>query len=301
MLGKGANGKVQLVRYKPSAEPSEGLQGSTLYALKSYNKAGFKSSSKAKKDGVPAVVQNEKDMMMLCDSTFIIQIHASFVDQTDFHMLLEFVPAGDLFSLLDRHDHLPAKSAAFYMVCIALGLDHLHQRLIVYRDMKPENVMISQTGYAKIADLGLAKKLKNSAAKTFTVCGTPEYMAPELVTRQGHSFGVDFWALGILLYEMLTGMPPFYHKNPMLIYQQITSAKIKWAPIISSTSRSLIEGLLQRNNRLRQNCWATVLEHEWFNDMDIKSVHTSTVKPPWVPKFKSELDLKFFEDSKVSH
>lgn len=301
MLGTGANGKVQLVRYSPgNGQDCIQLNKNTLYALKSYNKQALRVSVSSRRETVPAVVQNEKEMMMLCDSPLIVRIEASFVDKTDYHMLLEFVRAGDLFSLLDRHDHLPAKTASFYMVCIALGMDHLHQRLIVYRDMKPENVMIAADGYAKIADLGLAKKLKHATAKTFTVCGTPEYMAPELVTRQGHSFGVDFWALGILLFEMLTGMPPFYHdKNPMLIYQQITNADIKWPSSVSSTSKSLMEALLRRNTRLRLNSWATTLEHEWFSALDVPGVLAGTVSPPWIPNLRNELDIHYFEDAKL--
>ena len=121
-------------------------------------------------------------------------------------------------------------------------------------------------------------QLRNANAKTFTVCGTPEYMAPELVTRQGHSFGVDFWACGILLHEMLTGMPPFYSENPMQIYQkvcnretetahscvlQITTAKIEWQKMITKDAKSVMQSLLERNSRLRLNSWTQLLKHPW--------------------------------------
>eukprot|EP00656_Telonema_subtile_P014398 TRINITY_DN1737_c0_g1_i2.p1 TRINITY_DN1737_c0_g1~~TRINITY_DN1737_c0_g1_i2.p1 ORF type:complete len:724 (+),score=105.21 TRINITY_DN1737_c0_g1_i2:121-2292(+) len=133
MLGTGANGKVQLVRYTPQVgQDCEQLIIDKLYALKSYNKLALKVSHTARREVVPAVVQNEKEMMMLCNSPLVVKIEASFLDTTDFHMLLEFVRAGDLFSLLDRHDHLPAKSASFYMVCIALGMDHLHKKCSVF-------------------------------------------------------------------------------------------------------------------------------------------------------------------------
>merc|ERR1711907_528297 len=108
------------------------------------------------------------------------------------------------------------------------------------------------------------------------------------VTRQGHSFGVDFWACGILLHEMLTGMPPFYSDNPMQIYQKITTAKIEWQKIITKQARGVMQGLLERNTRLRTNSWAQLLKHEWFEGVDTEAILAGTAKAPWSPNLKKE-------------
>jgi len=199
LLGNGAYGSVRMVCDKRTKE---------IYALKSYNR------EKIVKMQVQKHVENEKLMMLACCHPFVLRLIGTFEDTANWHMVLELVQGGDLFGRLDRVEKLDNHSARFYMAGTMLALDHLHERHIVYRDLKPENLLIDQRGYIKLADFGLAKKIA-LGSKTFTVCGTPEYMSPELIGRKGHNKAVDYWSVGILIFEMLSGMPPFYDDNPM--------------------------------------------------------------------------------------
>lgn len=141
-----------------------------------------------------------------------------------------------------KENLFPNDVALFYIAEITLAIQYLHDRLIAYRDLKPENLLIGSDGHLKITDFGFAKKIVD---RTFTLCGTPEYLAPEIIMGQGHDHGVDWWALGILLYEMLSGYPPFYDTNPYQIYRRIAVGYYEFPQNVSMSARELIVGFLE--------------------------------------------------------
>lgn len=193
VLGSGTFGRVTLVQDKGTK---------AVYALK----AMLKSEIVAHKQ--QANVLNEKNIMKAANHTFILRLFQTFKDPKKLYMLLEFIQGGELFSVLhtSSNDGVPDPQAKFYGATVLLALAYLHSKDIAYRDMKPENCLIDKDGYAKLVDFGFAKVI---TSKSFTLCGTPEYLAPELVLARGHNKAVDYWALGILIFEMEAGYSPF--------------------------------------------------------------------------------------------
>jgi serine/threonine protein kinase len=157
---------------------------------------------------------------------FITTLIASFSDHDFLYFLLDYVPGGELFTYLRKFRRFDEDMARFYAAEIVLILEHLHEHQggIAYRDLKPENLLLDGDGHIKLVDFGFAKRLGNNEydhpVETYTLCGTPEYLAPEVIHNKGHTTAVDWWALGILIYEFLTGYPPFWHQNPIEIYKQ---------------------------------------------------------------------------------
>ena len=193
VLGSGTFGRVTLVQDRNSK---------AVYALK----AMLKSEIVAHKQ--QANVINEKNVMKAANHPFILRLFQTFKDSKKLYMLLEFIQGGELFSVLHtaQQDGVPDGQAKFYGATVLLAVAYLHSKDIAYRDMKPENCLIDKEGYAKLVDFGFAKVI---TGKSYTLCGTPEYLAPELVLARGHNKSVDYWALGILLYEMQAGYSPF--------------------------------------------------------------------------------------------
>jgi len=217
ILGKGTFGTVYLV--ESSAKAS--VQG--YWAMKMMNKAHIVDCDQTRN------VANERNILKELSHPFILRLLRTFQDKSSLYMLLEFVQGGELFSIMQQHFRLPLSHAQFYAACIIDAFDYMHSLDIVYRDLKPENVLIDAEGYVKIADFGFAKKITNG--KTFTLCGTPEYLAPEVVLGKGHNKGVDYWGVGILVYEILAGISPFadeYTDDQIVVCKNIVNGKIDY-------------------------------------------------------------------------
>lgn len=157
------------------------------------------------------------------NSLFMLQIEGSFQNDVKCYLVTELVKGGDLFALLNSKKRLKENVVKFYLAELVVALEELHSRNIVYRDLKPENILIQESGHIKLADFGLCKQLRYQSDKTYTICGTCEYQAPEIVLNQGYNHNVDYWALGILAYELLYGIPPFLDldRNHINIIHQI--------------------------------------------------------------------------------
>jgi serine/threonine protein kinase len=166
----------------------------------------------------------------------------AFQDKTHLYLSFEYVQGGEIFRLLRKERYFPNDVALFYTTEIILSLEYMHNKQIAYRDLKPENLLIAADGHLKITDFGFAKRIQD---KTYTLCGTPEYLAPEIILSTGHNRGVDWWALGILLFEMLAGYPPFYDENPIDIYRKITTGYYEFPSNISTNARDIISKLLE--------------------------------------------------------
>jgi protein kinase X len=171
-------------------------------------------------------IYSEYNILKQLNHPFIVEMKGLIVNDPKYlYFILEFIQGGELFTILRSQGNFPEEQAKFYSAHIITIFEYLHSKNIVYRDLKPENVLINVNGYLKLTDFGFAKIVDN---KTYTLCGTPEYLAPEIILNKGHSKPVDWWTLGILMYEMLVGIDPFNDDDPMMIYQKIIKGKIKF-------------------------------------------------------------------------
>lgn len=186
----------------------------------------------------------------------------------------------------------PNDVALFYITEIVCALEYLHSLKVAYRDIKPENLLIAADGHLRITDFGFAKQVED---RTFTLCGTPEYLAPEIIMSIGHNASVDWWALGILLFEMLAGYPPFYDQNPYEVYRKITIGHFEFPAQISMNGRKLINGLLEHDISKRLGCMkggaVEIQQHTWFRGVDWNMVKQKKIQPPWVPELDSNTDF----------
>ncbi|KAF6730477.1 cAMP-dependent protein kinase catalytic subunit PRKX [Oryzias melastigma] len=211
-------------------------------------------------------------------------------------MLMDFVAGGELFSYLRSRGRFSNAAGLFYTSEIVCAIEYLHSKLIVYRDLKPENILLDAEGHIRLTDFGFAKKLSD---KTWTLCGTPEYLAPEVIQSKGHGRAVDWWALGILVFEMLAGYPPFFDDNPFGIYQKILSGKLDFPRHLDFYVKDLIKKLLviDRARRLgnMKNGADDVKKHRWFKMVDWEAVPLKKLKPPITPKVSHEGDTSNFD------
>jgi serine/threonine protein kinase len=158
----------------------------------------------------------------------------SFQDEQNYYLVFDFIQGGEIFRLLRKENLFPNDVALFYTAEITLAFEHLHSQKIAYRDLKPENLLIGADGHLRITDFGFAKKIED---RSYTLCGTPEYLAPEIILQQGHNQAVDWWALGVLMYEMISGYPPFYDQNPYDIYRRIAVGYYEFPNHVSMSAR----------------------------------------------------------------
>lgn len=255
-------------------------------------------------NGWEQMAENERAAMVELSyhakSPFIIKLFHSFTDQRNIYFLLELCDGGDLYALVKRQEgqRLNEKHTRFYVAGVVKGLDAMHQRTIIYRDLKPENILLDNGGYIKIADFGLAKK----TMRTFTVCGTPDYMAPETILSKGHDKGADWWAVGVLIYEIHTGKTPFYGKEPMDIYEAILAHRELRIPPKASVSADcydLMDLLLQpkrtkRLGNLREGAQG-VIDHPFFNKFKWDSFLKRNMSPPIKKKVPAYKDTKTYD------
>lgn len=286
LLGSGTFGKVTLVQDKNTKN---------VYALKTMLKSEIVIHKQQNN------VMNEKNIMIQCNHPFILKLYQTYKDQRKLHMLLEFVQGGELFSVLHtpQNDGVPDGQAKFYGVGVLLAIAYLHGRDIAYRDMKPENCLVDKFGYPKLVDFGFAKVIQG---KTFTLCGTPEYLSPELVLGRGHTKSVDYWAYGILLYEMEAGYSPFSDPQGMdqvVICKNIVNGRLVFPRNFNPDCKDLVKKLLAREvqSRLGNLKGGTddIKNHRWFQGYDFEGYMKKQMRAPWVPKVSSATDVSNFD------
>ena len=226
--------------------------------------------------------------MLQVDNPFIVKMEFVFQNNLRVYFVMEYVPGGELFQYMKQMRRFSQKQTVFYSAQIALALQHLHQSEIMYRDLKPENILVGKDGYLKLSDFGLAKLAQESNS----FCGTPEYISPEILLGTGHDHTSDWWALGILIYEMLTGIPPFYDKNRNKMFLNIERGKIRWPDhekhgiSVSEEAQDLITKLLDRDRtkRLGANGGEEVLAHPFFSSVNLNDLIDKKIKAPFLPK-----------------
>ena len=227
-----------------------------------------------------------------------------FVFQSDLRLyfVMPFIQGGELYKHFLYNKRFPEEVVKFYAIQIALAIGHLHKKGIAHRDLKLENILIDKDGYLKIIDFGLAKILKDGET-TMTLLGTPEYLAPEMITQTGHDKCVDWWALGVLIYEMLIGVTPFYNRNRAVMMSKIQKSKIvfphkkKYNIEYSDEVKDVICQLLSKSKDKRlgsKNDVDEILDHPWFSSVDVSHIALKKIIPPFTPSVSNAEDSKYF-------
>merc|ERR1711990_463026 len=224
-------------------------------------------------------------------------MYGAFQDERCLYMLMEYVIGGELFSHLRRAGRFTNEVTKFYAGEIVLAFDYLHKMDIVYRDLKPENLLLDQDGHVKITDFGFAKRVED---RTWTLCGTPEYLAPEIIQSKGHGKAVDWWALGVLNYEMLAGYPPFYDENPFGIYQKILAGKIDFPRHFDVHAKDLIKKLLTADRTKRIGCLKNgaedIKKHKWYRGLNWAALYNKQMDAFIVPEVSSPDDTSQYDE-----
>ncbi|KAI9004421.1 kinase-like domain-containing protein [Hyaloraphidium curvatum] len=281
-LGTGSFGRVHLVRMRGEHEK--------YLAMKVLKKTEI-----VKLKQVEHTI-NEKNILDELDHPFLVNMISHFQDSVNLYMIMEYVPGGELFSYLRRSGRFPNHVARFYAAEVVLAFEYLHARDVVYRDLKPENILLDSTGHIKITDFGFAKRVEDI---TWTLCGTPDYLAPEIIQAKGYGRAVDWYALGILIFEMLAGYPPFYDEDHYRLYEKILASKIKWPSHFDPNAKDLLKRLLspdltKRYGNLKGGS-SDIKRHKWFAGVDWTMVVQRKVTPPYVPPVKNPGDSSNFD------
>lgn len=273
-VGKGGFAKVFLVRQRKSTRK--------YYALKCIKKEDIIRLKQEKQ------ILNEKNILKRFKHPFIVDLFHTFQTRTHLFMTLEFVPGGDLYTLMKTtKTGFPEDHARFYISEVIIALDYLHSINVVYRDLKPENILLDATGHIKLADFGFARILHG---RTRSFCGTPDYIAYEIVVNKEYNHSVDWWSLGVLIFELMTGKTPFRAKTSEQIYENIQNMNIQWLPNLRGSCMDLIQRLLVNNPafRLGYRLGAPEIKmHSWFNTVNWKRLSLRQVIPPIIPNLKT--------------
>jgi len=289
VIGKGSFGKVMQVRKKDTQR---------VYALKTIRKANI-----ASRPGEITHILAERTVLALVNNPFVVPLKFSFQTPDKLYLAMSFVNGGELFYHLQREGKFDEYRSRFYAAELLCALEHLHGFNIVYRDLKPENILLDYTGHIALCDFGLCKLNMSETEKATTFCGTPEYIAPELLESQGYTKTVDWWTLGVLIYEMMTGLPPFYDENLHVMYQRILSDPLNFPSDIPSEARSVMTGLLQRDpsRRLGNNGGEEIKKHPFFSrHIDWNRLLAKKIQPPFKPSVESVLDVANFDSEFTS-
>ena len=320
IIGKGAYGEVRLCRHVETCE---------IVAMKKMKKAEMINKNQAKH------IKAERDVLAKADNPWIVQLKFSFQDDQFLYLCMEYLPGGDLMTLLMRRDVLPEPEARFYISEIIQAVKSVHELSYIHRDLKPDNVLIDQSGHIKLTDFGLCKnsqpvftpsrpadselseppdevithneshhsrKLsygqRKSRALAYSTVGTPDYIAPEVFSQQGYDETVDWWSVGVILFEMLVGYPPFYSEDPAVTCQKIMhwrrTLHIPPEACLSREASDLIRRLIRESSdRLGRNGVEEICSHPFFEGWDWTNLRH--MRPPYVPEIRGDTDTRNFD------
>ena len=288
VLGKGGYGKVFLVR------KISGFDFGRVYAMKVLKKAQIIRNHK---DTIHT--KAERSILEAINHPFIVNLHYAFQTDGKLYLILQYLSGGELFALLEKEGIFLEDIASFYLAQITLALEHLHYHGIIYRDLKPENIMLSELGNVVLTDFGMSKEGVLDGSLTHTFCGTIEYMAPEILQKTGHNKCVDWWSLGALMYDMLTGAPPFLGENRKHSIEKILNGKLLLPPYLSQVARDILKRLLNRSVVKRLGASNSDAEeiksHCFFHKIDWHKLLALQIEPPFKPIIRSEDDASNFD------
>ncbi|EHY58243.1 cAMP-dependent protein kinase catalytic subunit [Exophiala dermatitidis] len=272
-LGTGSFGRVHLVQSKHNQR---------FYAIKVLKKAQVVKMKQIEH------TNDERRMLQRVKHPFLITLWGTFQDSKNLYMVMDFIEGGELFSLLRKSQRFPNPVAKFYAAEVTLALEYLHNQNIIYRDLKPENLLLDRHGHIKITDFGFAKEVPDI---TWTLCGTPDYLAPEVVASKGYNKSVDWWSLGILIFEMLCGFTPFWDGgSPVKIYENILKGRVKYPPYIHQDAQDLLVQLITSDLTKRlgnlHGGSADIKNHPWFAEVTWERLLKKDIDAPYVPPVK---------------
>jgi serine/threonine protein kinase len=273
VLGRGSFGKVMQVRKKSDGK---------VYAMKILKKRAIIARNQVEH------TKAERKILQALQHPFLMTLRYAFQSKEKLYFVLDYYQGGELFFHLKNNRRFPEDVARLYVGEIALALGHLHSLSVIYRDLKPENILLDDNGHVCLTDFGLSKDVDPSD-KAHTFCGTPEYLAPEIVTGAGHDKAVDWWSLGILLYELTVGIPPFYSQNVNEMYNKIQHGVLRFPPFLSEGCKSLIVQLLNRDPKKRLGSKDDVNDlkvHPFFKPISWDKLYKKEIDCPYKPKVK---------------
>jgi len=285
VIGKGSFGKVLLAKHKVEEN---------FYAIKVLHKAAIRKRNEARH-----IMAERNVLLQNVKHPFLVGLHYSFQTSDKLYFVLDYVNGGELFFHLQRERYFPEHRARFYAAEIGSAIGYLHQLGIIYRDLKPENILLDSKGHVVLTDFGLCKEGIEPKGTTSTFCGTPEYLAPEVLRKQSYDKSVDWWCLGAVTYEMMYGLPPFYSRDTAEMYDNILHKPLRLRTNISQSARHLLEQLLQKDRSKRLGNSETDFEdikiHQFFRTINFQELYEKKIDPPYNPNVSGQMDLKHFD------
>lgn len=290
VIGKGSFGKVFLVRE---------IETDEMFALKVLRKDNIIKRNQVEH------TKTERSVLGYVKHPFIVGLNMAFQSKDKLYFVLDYCAGGELFFHLGKLGKFPEPRACFYAAEIVLAISCVHELDIIYRDLKPENVLLDAKGHVRLTDFGLSKEgISNSSSGANSFCGTPEYLAPEILNRQGHGRAVDWWSLGALLYEMLTGLPPFYCRDREKLFEKIRKSDLNYPRYLSGRAQSLLRGLLTRDPTRRLGSGPKdseeIKSHSFFSEIHWGKLAKGQLPPPWDPQINGSLDTSQFDNEFTS-
>eukprot|EP01126_Amoeba_proteus_P014827 TRINITY_DN16582_c0_g1_i1.p1 TRINITY_DN16582_c0_g1~~TRINITY_DN16582_c0_g1_i1.p1 ORF type:complete len:444 (+),score=87.32 TRINITY_DN16582_c0_g1_i1:1100-2431(+) len=277
VIGRGGFSRVLLVKKKDNGK---------VYAMKVLNKSQIVSRGEAQH------VRAEQSVLSKIDNPFLVKLQFSFQDKENLYLITDFINGGEICYHLSKKKQFSEILAKFYSSQIVLGLEYLHSHGIIYRDLKPENLLLKPNGYLVMTDFGLVKEFLASDSRTNTFCGTPEYLAPEVLRGEGYTMAIDWWCLGAVIYEMLTGCPPFFDEDEEVMYHNIVSIPLVIPTFFTDAACDIVVRLLSRdpNNRLQDP--EQIKAHRWFVDTNWSKLMRQEIPAPFTPTVWGVDDLQ---------
>jgi protein kinase A len=280
-LGTGSFGRVLLTKEHDSEK---------YYAIKVIKKAIVIKLKQVEH------TTNEKNILSCIECPFVISLNTYFQDKKNLYFVIEYINGGEMFTHIHRNRHFSYDVAKFFAAEVVMGFEYLHNLDIVYRDLKPENLLIDNQGHVRITDFGFAKRVSD---RTWTLCGTPEYLAPEIILSKGYAHSVDWWALGVLLYEMRAGHAPFYDPNQMEMYRKIVDGALAFPPHFKDDEKEIIRcfltsDLTRRLGNLKGGV-EDIKQQRFFKDINFDKLYRLQIKSPYIPKVSGEGDASNFD------